>query len=127
MDDGSTGRSDLGPPVLDTGVLESLAEQLGEDIDGLVVRFQRRLVETVPAIEQAFTADDRTELSRHAHSLKSVAATFGASAVARSSAALEACAGGDDRAEVSAAVEQLSADCAAARDTVGDWLSSRGS
>jgi HPt (histidine-containing phosphotransfer) domain-containing protein len=127
MDDGATDGSASGPQVLDAAVLHSLAEQLGEDIDGLVARFNRRLAETPPAIEASLAAGDRLELSRQAHSLKSVAATFGASAVARSSAALEACAGGDDVAEVTAAVERLSDDCDAAHGAVGDWLSSRGS
>jgi HPt (histidine-containing phosphotransfer) domain-containing protein len=127
MEDGSTSQPDAGPKALDAGVLESLAEQLGEDIDGLVARFERRLAETVPAIEQSLAADDWVGLSRHAHSLKSVAATFGAAAVARSSAALEACAGGADPAELTAAVDRLSGDCVAARAAVADWLSSRGS
>jgi HPt (histidine-containing phosphotransfer) domain-containing protein len=127
MDDGSTDRSDAGPQVLDGAVLDSLAEQLGEDIDGLVARFRRRLAETVPAIEESLAAEDRLELSRHAHSLKSVAATFGAAAVARSSAALEACAGGAERAELTAAVERLAGDCDAAQGAVAGWLSSRGS
>ncbi len=127
MVDRSTDRSDAEPQVLDAAVLHSLAEQLGEDIDGLVARFQRRLAETGPAIEESLAADDRFELSRHAHSLKSVAATFGAAAVARSSAALEACAGGADGTELTAAVERLAGDCEVARGAVADWLSSRGS
>jgi HPt (histidine-containing phosphotransfer) domain-containing protein len=127
MDQGATDRPDSRPQVLDEDTLDSLAEQLGEDIDGLVERFRRRLGETVPTIEAALVADDRYEISRQAHSLKSVAATFGASAVARSSAALEADAGGADPALLTAAVERLAGDCAAARAAVADWLSARGS
>jgi HPt (histidine-containing phosphotransfer) domain-containing protein len=126
MDQGATDRPDSGPQVLDEATLDSLAEQLGEDIDGLVVRFRRRLGETGPMIEAALVADDRFEISRQAHSLKSVAATFGAAAVARSSAALEADAGGADPAVLTAAVERLSRECAAAAAAVGDWLSARG-
>jgi HPt (histidine-containing phosphotransfer) domain-containing protein len=125
MDEGSTSESDAEPEALDTAALDSLAEQLGEDIDGLLERFERRLTETVPAIDQSLTADDRAELSRHAHSLKSVAATFGADAVARSSAKLEACAGGADPAELNAAVDRLSCDCVEARDAVAGWLAQR--
>jgi HPt (histidine-containing phosphotransfer) domain-containing protein len=125
MNDGSTSPADAAPETLDTGALDSLAEQLGEDIDGLLERFERRLAETVPAIEASLMADDRVELSRHAHSLKSVAATFGAGAVARSSAKLEACAGGAEPTELTAAVDRLSRDCVLARAAVADWLAKR--
>lgn len=125
MDDGSTGGSGAAPEPLNTAVLASLAEQLGEDIDGLLERFERRLTETAPAIEHCLAADDRVELSRHAHSLKSVAATFGAAAVARSSAELEARAGSADTAELTAAVDRLSRDCVEARAAVAGWLAQR--
>jgi HPt (histidine-containing phosphotransfer) domain-containing protein len=125
MDDGSKRQSDSAREALDTAVLRSLAEQLGEDIDGLLERFERRLAETAPAIERSLAVDDRVELSRHAHSLKSVAATFGAGAVARSSAALEACAGSADPAELTAAVDRLSRDCVESRAAVADWLARR--
>jgi HPt (histidine-containing phosphotransfer) domain-containing protein len=125
MEDGPTSQSDAVPEALDTAVLRSLTEQLGEDIDGLLARFERRLAETAPAIERCLAADDRVELSRHAHSLKSVAATFGAAAVARSSAELEARADSADPAELTVAVDRLSRDCVEARAAVADWLTQR--
>jgi two-component system sensor histidine kinase/response regulator len=74
---------------LDESVLSSLVEQLGPEIDGLVERFRQRLVETAPRIGAALESGDLAEVAALAHSLKSVAATFGADRVAHLSEALE--------------------------------------
>jgi HPt (histidine-containing phosphotransfer) domain-containing protein len=102
------------PEVLDTEALESLAEQLDDGFAGLIERFRRRLEETPAAIRAACAEDDRETLVRDAHSLKSVAATFGAMTVSRTSAELEAAGVEGPRDELEALVGRLEGDCAAA-------------
>jgi HPt (histidine-containing phosphotransfer) domain-containing protein len=118
MDDCSADRT---PEVLDAAALETLADQLDEGFDALVVRFRRRLEETPARIRAAWEADERIELGREAHSLKSVAATFGALAVARTSAELETMAGGGSREELDELRARLDRDCCAARSAIGKW------
>lgn len=122
MDDGSADRT---PEVLDAAALEALADQLEEGFDALVVRFRRRLEETPVTIRAAWEADERIELAREAHSLKSVAATFGALAVARTSAELEAMAGGGSRQELDGLLRRLDRECVVARSAIGRWSAGR--
>jgi HPt (histidine-containing phosphotransfer) domain-containing protein len=109
MDESSVDRT---AEVLDAATLATLADQLDEGFDALVVRFRRRL---------AWMADERIELAREAHSLKSVAGTFGALAVARTSAELEKTAGSGSRKELDELLSRLDRDCAAARSAVAKW------
>lgn len=122
MDEGST---DPTPEVLDAVTLATLADELEEGFDGLVVRFRRRLEETPATIRAAWVADERTELAREAHSLKSVAGTFGALAVAQTSAELETTAGGGSREELDELLGRLDRDCIAARSAVAKWSARR--
>jgi HPt (histidine-containing phosphotransfer) domain-containing protein len=111
MDDGP-GHTD--PEVLDTEALESLADQLDDGFAGLIERFRRRLEETPTAIRAACAAGERETLVREAHSLKSVAATFGAPVVSRTSAELEAAGADASNDDVEALVARLERDCEAA-------------
>ena len=106
------------PDVLDLDALEELADQLDDGFGGLVDRFRRRLEETPTAIRAACAADERVELIREAHSLKSVAATFGAVAVARTSAELEAAGVDAPQVALEELVERLGRDCAAAGEAL---------
>lgn len=118
MDESSVDRT---AEVLDAATLATLADQLDEGFDALVVRFRRRLEETPATIRAAWAADERIELAREAHSLKSVAGTFGALAVARTSAELEKTAGSGSRKELDELLSRLDRDCAAARSAVAKW------
>jgi chemotaxis protein histidine kinase CheA len=122
MDDCSADRTD---EVLDAAALEALADQLEEGLDALVVRFRRRLEETPAMIRAAWQAGQRIELGREAHSLKSVAATFGAVAVARTSTELETLAGGGSAGELDELLQRLDGDCVAARSAIGKWSAGR--
>ena len=106
------------PEVLDREALTSLADQLEEGFEGLLARFGRRLEETPATVRAARAAGDRELLVREAHSLKSVAATFGATAVSRTSAALEAAGAEAGEAELDDLVGRLERDCAAAGDAL---------
>ena len=122
MDEGSTDRTEQ---VLDAVALATLADELEEGFDALVVRFRRRLEETPATIRAAWAADERIELAREAHSLKSVAGTFGALAVAQTSAELESTASDGSREELDVLVGRLDCDCVAARSAVAKWSAGR--
>lgn len=115
------GSSPDTPVVLDPVTLDSLAEQLEEGFDALVVRFRRRLEETPATIRAAWSADERVEVAREAHSLKSVAATFGAPSVSQTSAELEARAPAGSREEIDDLIARLEADCSAAGEAIAAW------
>jgi len=74
--------ADTMEPVLDTGVLADLSEQLGEDNPGLISQLVATFLENSPELlmnmETAFEAGDGKELTRAAHTLKSVSASLGA-------------------------------------------------
>jgi HPt (histidine-containing phosphotransfer) domain-containing protein len=109
------------PVVLDPATLNVLADQLEEGFDQLVVRFRRRLQETPATIRAAWGAGERSEVGREAHSLKSVAATFGAPAVSATSTELEERAPTGSREELDDLVARLDRDCSAAGEAIAAW------
>ena len=111
--------------VLDPAALQTLVDQLGDEIDGLVARFGKRLRETPPAIAESLAQGDLETLTRHAHSLKSVAGTFGALNVAVSSERLEAHASDVGAAGIEPLVEELGRECERAQVAVDEWSAGR--
>ncbi|HEY0835507.1 MAG TPA: response regulator [Azospirillum sp.] len=89
--------TDDGAAVFAPAVLEQLAEAVGDDTFGdLAVLFQRNIADRVRHTGEAGARDDMAAVGTGAHEVKSLAATFGLSALARHAEALErACRDGD--------------------------------
>jgi HPt (histidine-containing phosphotransfer) domain-containing protein len=90
-DSGSTPNGPGGgePAIFDREVLDDLTRHVGDHIDGLIDSVQKRLDEAGGELGAALAASDLDGVSSLAHSLKSVAGTFGASRLSSTCQELE--------------------------------------
>jgi CheY-like chemotaxis protein/HPt (histidine-containing phosphotransfer) domain-containing protein len=106
---------------LDPAALERLVELSGDRdfVRDLLAEFRRELPDLLAAIATA-RSEDLADAHRHAHSLKSAAASIGADALSAQAAKVEAAAKAGDRGAVAALLPELERAAAAADAAVED-------
>lgn len=106
--------------VLDPEVLGQLAQDLGDELLGEVLR--QFVAETMQRVERIATLSDAAALTREAHTLKSTAGTFGARCLCACARALEMACHDGRTAEIEALrgdIPRLAADAVAAYRAAG--------
>jgi CheY-like chemotaxis protein/HPt (histidine-containing phosphotransfer) domain-containing protein len=108
--------------LIDLGALHRLVDLTADRdfVDSLLAGFPREADGLVEQIRAA-SPSDRETLRRHAHSLKSSAASIGAGDLSRKAARLEtAAAGDDDVADLADLVEDVAEEVRRTKDALGD-------
>ena len=109
---------------INEAALESMESLLGEQfaatLDFCCVEFERLGSEVLATIGQ-----DKEASVRHAHSLKSNAAQFGADSLAAVAGEIEQCLNNDNLAQATAASAQLMTQVAQSQTLLNNWLASR--
>lgn len=85
----STDRDSAPSDALDRRQVKSIRASLGNEAEAIIALFLKETADRLARMERLSGADQRRTLNREAHSLKSAAATFGCSALAKLSLALE--------------------------------------
>ncbi|KPH58263.1 Hpt domain-containing protein [Pseudoalteromonas sp. NEC-BIFX-2020_002] len=110
--------------IIDEGALEGMESLLGEQFDDTLMfccaEFERLGGEILATIHS-----DVPTATRHAHSLKSNAAQFGASSLSDVARDIEQSLNNGDLSQAVMATEQLESQVAGAKEKLTQWLQSR--
>jgi len=113
------------PAIFDRDVLEDLSRHVGDHVDGLIDSVQKRLAAAGAELGEAVAAADLNAVSSLAHSLKSVAGTFGASRLSATCQQLEDAAR-EGRADESAElISRVADECDQSAQAIALWREER--
>ena len=100
-------------PLFDPATLETLAQDTGSDVVGMLVEeFLCEMLKRVATITTA-TGDDLAGIGFEGHALKSICSTYGAARMGRRAAVIERAARDGDRALALAALDGIEAEAQA--------------
>lgn len=103
-----TGQDWMGQPLFDPATLETLAQDAGADVVGMLVdEFLCEMQKRVAAIVALSDTGDIEKLGFEAHALKSISSTYGAARLGRRAAVIERAARDGERDSACAAVEGI--------------------
>jgi HPt (histidine-containing phosphotransfer) domain-containing protein len=124
----SPSPADPPPPralALDRGRLDELSRHLGDDVEPLLDRFLERLADAPAGLERGAASGDLEELASLAHSLKSVAGTFGVVELSATCAALEQAARGRDAGRARRCAAEAAAQSERGAIAIAEWREDR--
>jgi HPt (histidine-containing phosphotransfer) domain-containing protein len=113
------------PAIFDREVLEDLTRHVGDHIDGLIDSVRKRLDEAGTELGAAAAAADLDAVGSIAHSLKSVAGTFGASRLSATCQELEDAARGGRADQSGELISRVADECDQSAQAITLWRDER--